>query len=116
MYPNGLSELVDGWTKGFASGAGQTPRGTLFLVVVWMTGLMQPAILWLANGNWIECGAVYLLCAAQVAWFSQLVGAFRWYTALLYPVPLAFFFAVCARSAMRSGRTVHWKGRDIRAD
>lgn len=116
MYPNGLRELVEGWTKGFASGAGQTPRGKLLLVVAWMTGLMQPAIVWLATGNWFQGGALYLLCAVQVAWFSRLVGAFRWYSALLYPVPLAFFFAVFARSAMRSGKWVRWKGRNIRAD
>jgi 4,4'-diaponeurosporenoate glycosyltransferase len=116
MYPNGWRELVDGWTKGFASGAGQTPRGTLFLVVAWMTGLMQPGILWLAEGNWFQSGALYLLGAAQVAWFSRLAGSFRWSTALFYPVPLAFFFAVFARSALRSGRTVQWKGRAIRAD
>ena len=116
MYPNGLRELVEGWTKGFASGAGQTPRGTLLLVVAWLTGLMQPAILWLAAGNGFRLGVLYLLCAAQVTWFSRRVGAFRWYTGLLYPVPLTFFFAVFAYSAMRSGRTVHWKGRDIRAD
>ena len=116
MYPNGLRELVEGWTKGFASGAGQTPRGKLLLVVAWMTGLMQPAILWLTTGHWFQGGALYLLCAAQVAWFGRRVGAFSWGGALLYPVPLAFFFAVFARSATRSGKLVHWKGRDIRAD
>jgi len=29
MYPNGLSELVEGWIKGFASGAGQTEKPML---------------------------------------------------------------------------------------
>jgi len=116
MYPNGLRELIEGWTKGFASGAGQTPRGTLLLVVAWMSGLMLPPILCLATGDWLPWGAVYLLCAAQVVWISRLVGAFRWHTALLYPVPLIFFFAVFARSAMRSGKSVNWKGREIRAD
>jgi len=53
---------------------------------------------------------------AQVAWFGRQIGSFRWYTALLYPVPLLFFFAVFACSAMRSGKAVRWKGRDIRAD
>jgi 4,4'-diaponeurosporenoate glycosyltransferase len=116
MYPNGLGELIQGWTKGFASGAGQTPGGTLLVVVAWMTGLMLPPILCLATGDWLRWGAVYLLCAAQVGWLGRLVGAFRWYTALLYPAPLIFFFAVFARSAIRSGKSVNWKGREIRAD
>ena len=116
MYPNGLRELVDGWTKGFASGAGQTSRGTLFLVVAWMTGLMLAPLGWLATGDGLRWGVLYFLCAAQVAGFSRQVGAFRWYTTALYPLPLVFFFAVFARSAIRSGKAVNWKGREIRAD
>ena len=116
MYPNGLRELIGGWTKGFASGAGQTPRGTMFLIVMWMIGLMLPPLCGLITGDWLRWGAVYLLCAAQVAWFGRQVGAFRWLSSLLYPLPLIFFFAVFARSMARSGRRVSWKGREIRAD
>ncbi|MGD0349132.1 MAG: glycosyltransferase [Verrucomicrobiota bacterium] len=116
MYSNGLRELIEGWTKGFAAGAGQTSRGTLLVVVAWMTGLMLPPISCLATGDWLRWGAVYLLCAAQVGWLGRLVGAFRWYTALLYPAPLIFFFVIFARSAWRAGKAVTWKGREIRAD
>jgi 4,4'-diaponeurosporenoate glycosyltransferase len=113
MYPNGLSELVAGWTKGFASGAGQTPRGKLIGLSVWMSVLMAPAVLM----PWpIWAWAAYAFCAAQVAWAGRRVGAFRWYAALLYPVTLGFFFAVFAKSALRSGKQVTWKGREIRAD
>jgi 4,4'-diaponeurosporenoate glycosyltransferase len=116
MYPNGLRELVEGWTKGFASGAGQTPGGTLFLIVTWMIGLMLAPLGWLVTGDWLSWGAVYGLCAAQVGWFSRKVGGFRWYSALLYPLPLIFFFIVFAWSVLRSGKRVSWKGREIRAD
>lgn len=116
MYPNGLRELIEGWTKGFATGAGQTPCGVLLLVVAWMIGLMFAPIGWAVTGDWLRWGAAYWFCAAQVAWFSRQIGAFRWLTALLYPVPLVFFFAVFARSALRSGKQVTWKGREIRAD
>jgi 4,4'-diaponeurosporenoate glycosyltransferase len=116
MYRNGLRELIGGWTKGFASGAGQTPRGTMFLIVMWMIGLMLPPLFGLVTGDWLQWGTVYLLCASQVVWFGRQVGAFRWFTALLYPVPLIFFFVVFFWSVLRSGRTVTWKGREIRAD
>jgi 4,4'-diaponeurosporenoate glycosyltransferase len=116
MYPNSLRDLGEGWIKGFASGAGQTPRGTLFVIVAWMIGLMLAPLGWLITGDWPRWGALYLACAAQVAWLSGLVGAFRWLTALLYPVPLIFFFVVFFCSVLRSGRTVTWKGRVIRAD
>ena len=113
MYPNGLKELVEGWTKGFSSGARQTPRGKLIGLVLWMIGLMLPVVL-LPVTVWAV--GVYALCAVQVARLSRRVGSFSWYTALLYPVPLCFFFAVFAWSALRSGKQVTWKGREIRAD
>ena len=116
MYPNGLGELIRGWTKGFASGAGQTPRGTLLLVVAWMIGLMLVPLGGVVTGDWLRWGAAYLLCVAQVAWFSRLAGAFRWFSAALYPVPLIFFFVVFAWSTLRSGKRVEWKGREILAD
>ena len=116
MYPNGVRELVDGWTKGFASGAGRPAPGALFTVVAWMIGLMLPPILLLAGGHWLWGGALYLLCAAQVGWIGRLVGTFRWSTALLYPLPLIFFLLVFARSGTRSGRVVSWKGREVPAD
>ena len=116
MYPHGPGELIQGWTKGFASGAGQTPRGTLWLLVLWMIGLMLAPLGGVVTGDWLRWGAAYMLCAVQVAWFSRLAGAFRWFTALLYPVPLLFFFVVFAWSTLRSGKRVQWKGREILAD
>lgn len=116
MYPGGLGELVAGWVKGFASGAGQTPRGTLCLMVAWMSALATVPTAWLMGGEPLAFGSLYLLCAAQVAWFGRRVGAFRWYAALLYPVPLGFFFVVFAWSSLRAGKAVTWKGREIHAD
>jgi 4,4'-diaponeurosporenoate glycosyltransferase len=113
MYPHGLAELVEGWTKGFASGAGHTPKPLLLLIVAWLTGMMLP-VGNLALSVW--AGLIYLLFALQIGIMLQRVGAFRWYTALLYPVPLVFYFAVFAWSMLRSGRRVTWKGRTIHAD
>jgi 4,4'-diaponeurosporenoate glycosyltransferase len=86
------------------------------LSVAWMSGLMMPPLLAAITGNWLLWSMVYLLAAVQVAWLGGRVGSFRWYTALLYPVPLVFFFALFGRSAWRSGKTVSWKGREVRAD
>ena len=113
MYPNGLSELVEGWTKGFASGAARTPGPLLLLIVAWLTGMMLPL-------GWLPFSApaalVYLVFAAQLAIIFRQVGSFRWYAALLYPVPLVFFFVTFAVSVQRSRRQVTWKGRTIHAD
>lgn len=113
MYPNGLHELIEGWTKGFAAGAGQTPRPRLLLIVAWLSALVM-AVFLLSFG--LIGMSMYLLCAVQLHWLLRRVGAFRWYTAMLYPVPLLFYFIVFTRSALRSGKPVTWKGRAIHAD
>jgi 4,4'-diaponeurosporenoate glycosyltransferase len=115
MYPGGVLELIEGWTKGFSSGAGQTPRSVLLLVVAWMCGLMFALLGFLMSSGAWNWAAAYLLCAGQVAWLGRQIGSFRWWTALLYPVPLVFFFVVFTRSVLRSGKQVSWKGRTIRA-
>jgi len=113
MYPMGLRELVAGWIKGFASGAGRTSPGKLVALVLWMSVLILPVSRWpLRSWSWV----LYALCVVQVAWISRKVGSFRWYAAVLYPIPLCFFFVVFAMSVMRSGKPVIWKGREIRAD
>jgi 4,4'-diaponeurosporenoate glycosyltransferase len=88
----------------------------MLVIVAWISGLLLAPLGGLLTGDWLRWGAVYLLCAAQVAWFSRQVGAFRWSSALLYPLPLLFFFGVFAWSVARSGKQVSWKGREIRAD
>ena len=116
MYPGGLRELIQGWLKGFAAGAGKTPPMVLILVSLWMSGLAMAPLGWAISGDYFRWGAVYLLCAIQVRCLSRFIGTFRWYSALLYPVPLMFFFVVFACSVLKSGKTVYWKGRNIRAN
>lgn len=113
MYPDGPQGMIAGWTKGFASGAAQTPWLIMVLIVVWMGGLLLGPFL-LATG-WLGC-AIYLLFAAQLYVLWQRIGAFYWYTALLFPIPLVFYFLVFAWAVLRSGKTVSWKGRKIHAD
>ena len=118
MYPTGWRELVDGWTKGFASGASQTPLPILLLVVAWMIGLMTVLLGLAFAGQPLFWLGVYALCVAQVSWLLRRVGTFHWLTAVLYPVPLIFYFVVFTRSVLRrrDQQTVAWKGRRIRAD
>ncbi len=117
MYAQGWAELVEGWTKGFASGAGQTPRPILMLVIAWTTGLVCAPLGLCFAGHRLLWLLLYALCALQVAWLLRRVGSFRWGLALLYPAPLLFFFGLFTRSLWRAGRRqeVTWKGRQIRA-
>ena len=38
MYPNGMRELVDGWSKGFATGAVKTYIPVLLAIIAWVGG------------------------------------------------------------------------------
>jgi 4,4'-diaponeurosporenoate glycosyltransferase len=118
MYPLGWRELIEGWTKGFASGAGQTPVPILLLVILWMIGLMLPLVGLAFTSEPFRWLAVYLLGVMQVGWMLGRVGSFSWLTALFYPVPLIFYFVVFTRSVRRARgkQAVTWKGREIRAD
>jgi 4,4'-diaponeurosporenoate glycosyltransferase len=116
MYPEGWRQLVAGWTKGFASGAGQTPLPILLLIIAWLGGLFFAPIGVVIGGAPLLWLAVYGLCAAQVAWLLRRAGTFHWSAAIFYPGLILFFFAVFTRSVFRSGKTVSWKGRNIRAD
>jgi 4,4'-diaponeurosporenoate glycosyltransferase len=117
MYPLDWREMMDGWIKGFAAGAGKTPLPLLLLVIAWMSGLIM------ATGNLLfaKYSPVYLFVyaayAAQIAWLLRRVGTFHWLTAILFPGPLIFYFVIFTRSLWRSLRKqpVDWKGRKIHA-
>lgn len=112
MYPDGLGQLIEGWTKSFASGAAQTSRVLLLLIVMWIVGMVLcPYVL---TQGWAGL-AMYLVYAAQLHLLLSRIGAFRWYTALFYPLPLVFYFVVFTLSVLGSRTQVTWKGRTIRA-
>jgi len=121
MYPNGLRDLIDGWSKGFATGAAKTYLPILIAVVLWIGGGISatryaveaissakplPALAW---------GASYFGYCAQVYWMLFRIGTFKVYTALLYPISLLFFILVFLYSAFLIfiRRRVRWKGATL---
>jgi 4,4'-diaponeurosporenoate glycosyltransferase len=113
MYPGGVKELVGGWSRGFASGAGATPLPILALVIVWLIGSMLAASELIRLR--VDGVITYLLYVAQFFWLLRQIGSFNLLTAIFYPVPLIFFFIVFGLSLVRR-RTATWKGRTILAD
>ena len=121
MYGGGLRQLVEGWSKNFAAGAGSARPLTLLLVVAWVSGCIGAA--WYAAAALAGRGPVplgpalvaYAAYAAQVWWMLRRIGRFRWWAAAAYVVPLAFFVAVFARSLFLTHvrREVTWRGRAV---
>jgi 4,4'-diaponeurosporenoate glycosyltransferase len=121
MYPDGVRQLIEGWSKNVATGAGSVPFGRLLCIGWWITCLLMTTKLLIEAvtarpGSSVPL-AIVAAAAFAVQWAAMLrpLGAFGWATALLFPIPLAVFVAVFARSAYLTvvRRRVAWRGRSI---
>jgi cellulose synthase/poly-beta-1,6-N-acetylglucosamine synthase-like glycosyltransferase len=123
MYPEGLGAFVRGWRRNFregltAAGAG----GVLEMVAVigWLLGVplaaLSAAPTALIHGQvelfapWV---AVYLATVVEIGRRQRDLGAFPWWSALLYPVFAGMFVLVSALAVIERlrGAPVIWRGR-----
>lgn len=120
MFPGGFRDLVAGWSKGFVSGAGNTPRGAMVGISSWLSGLIMITIA-LALIPFADLyqrlfiGKLYLLGVIQCLHVFRHTGNFSPLNALLFPVTLFFYQFVFFRALRRkkAGAKVSWKGRDV---
>ena len=120
MYPGGFRQLVEGWTKNFATGAGTVPVVRTLLVAWWITGMLV-TIQWLietaagAGPGWPVVVLGYAAVVGQLWHFFARLGDFGLRWALAYPVLLATFVGVFVRSLYRTliRRSVTWRGRTV---
>lgn len=113
MYPLGLAQLVEGFTKNFALAAGAVGLATTVLITLWLAALSAPVVL--AAAAPAPAAICYAAAAAQMGAHLRRLGSFGARTAVLYPLAVAVFIAVFARSVAATlilGR-VRWKGRAV---
>jgi 4,4'-diaponeurosporenoate glycosyltransferase len=117
MFPHGFAQLCESWEKGFAAGAGDTSPVVLFLSIYWLFAAALVFLLLLFGIGMSRSAAciLYLAFAFQLAWLSRKIGSYRLITAILYPLPLFFYFIIFGRSAWlkRFRRAGKWKGRQL---
>lgn len=121
MYPDGVRQLVEGWSKNFASGAGATSRLRLALVVLWVVALLSAVrmlvdgLLGAGPGTVALGGSLTAASVVQQRVMLRQVGTFGWPSAVGYPLMLGVFLAVFARSLWLTAvrREVVWRGRAI---
>ena len=122
MYPAGLKDLTNGWTKAFASGAGRTPFFILLNIILWVSAgfvITIAAIRSLLLDNFILLWAVfYFAYSLQLFWMLKRIGSFRIFSAIFYPVHLLFYTIVFFRSLYYqiSGKKIKWKSREVKAE
>lgn len=117
MYPNGIGELVHGWSKAFSQGAARSGFWNVLLVAAWISGQMVALVAMLyalITGELPLSPAVALFClyALQIRWVLKRLGCFGRAAWMLFPVPLFFFLALFGYS-LSAGNKASWKGRSI---
>jgi 4,4'-diaponeurosporenoate glycosyltransferase len=114
MYPDGLGQLVEGWTKNLAGGAGRAPLLPTVGVVLWVAALAALSVeAMLRPSVWVALA--WALGVGQIWWLARRAGTFSPWAALLFPIPLWAFVALFLRSAWHRvvRRRVRWRGRAI---
>jgi hypothetical protein len=124
MYPAGLRQLVEGWTKNIAAGAGSIGPLALVGSVGWVAACAAVAsdgigdvAEWAGGRGSAPAGALaaWAVVAAQLRWMLRRIGSFRWWAAAAFPVPLLAFLVIFARSSVLTvvRREVTWRDRRI---
>jgi 4,4'-diaponeurosporenoate glycosyltransferase len=122
LYGGGLGDLVQGWSKNFASGAGSTPPVRFLLVFAWVVGVgtaaqapVREAVA--AIAGWSGPGIVlwigFVAFVIQLAVQLRPLGNYSW-APVLFPIPLLAWFVIFFRSIVVTARgRVRWKGRSV---
>jgi 4,4'-diaponeurosporenoate glycosyltransferase len=121
MYPAGLAQLVEGWSKNMASGSATISRVRLLISLLWVSGAVgsatQLVLLGFGASTWgtTDVLAAWLVFAVQFGVMLRQLGNFGWLTAAAYPVMVTTFVLVFFRSLWLTvvRRQVRWRGRDI---
>ena len=121
MYPDGVRQLVEGWTKNLASGAGAVDPVAALIAAWWVTaciGLTAMAFRAFVTGDMTSALvglASWVTVAGALRWVWRRVGSFGWAAAMLHPIPTIAFVILFVRSAWATTvrRRVRWSGRPI---
>ena len=124
MYPDGVRQLVDGWTKSLAAGAGAVSALAVMATAWWVTSCLAFGLRGIdalvhagsvTGRDAAVAAAGWLAVTAELRWMLRRVGSFSWATAILHPVPMAAFVVLFGRSMWLTfvRRRVRWRGRDV---
>jgi 4,4'-diaponeurosporenoate glycosyltransferase len=128
-YPGGIRQLAAGWTKNISSGASAAAPGPMLGTVLWVCAhhavavgavlaLVEALTGWGASQTyghpalWV---VAWVVIACQLRSILRRIGSFRWWTWVLFPVPLLAFDLLFAASAALTvvRRSVRWRGREV---
>ena len=122
MYPDGISQLFEGWSKNFGSGAKSTNPAILLMIILWVTGGFSSTIMlikYVISFNLIFniiTTALYIVYMLQIIWLAKKVGKFSIFTFVIFAIHHLFFTITFLWSFVQTNilRRVFWKGRKIK--
>ncbi|NMC26794.1 MAG: glycosyltransferase [Syntrophomonadaceae bacterium] len=122
MYPDGLAQLIEGWTKNFGTAASSTHPLIFAMIIAWISGGFSTLTLLLygirdSSLLWISAGILaYMFYALQLLWLARKVGNFHPMLFTVFPVLLGFFTLIFLKSFYQTKvlRTVSWRGRQVK--
>jgi 4,4'-diaponeurosporenoate glycosyltransferase len=125
MYPSGVRQLVEGWTKNIAAGAGATDIAGLIAGVMFVAACAASAaaacnlVLRVGSADRpaiVAAVATWAAVAIVVRSILWRIGSFRWATAIVHPVATGAFILIFVRSLWSTvvRRQVRWRGRVVR--
>jgi 4,4'-diaponeurosporenoate glycosyltransferase len=117
MFPEGFSQLWEGWIKAFANGASATELRVLVLVICWLSSLAATFLLLAFASEIVRISSAFIYAGfvLQLWWFARQIGTYHPACCILYPVPLLFFFGLFSASSLRRifRLQVTWRGRQL---
>ncbi|GGI43994.1 glycosyl transferase [Paenibacillus marchantiophytorum] len=118
MYPQGLKSQIQGFGKGAVLGTSKLRAGTVFLVALWVIGLLisESFFLFLHTSWWLPLFIGYLLYIVQIFYFVKYVGVFGVIMPILHVLSTLFFIFVMLYSIYQVVFLGHvaWKGRQVK--
>ncbi|MER2064009.1 MAG: glycosyltransferase family 2 protein [Alkalibacterium sp.] len=122
MYPEGLFQLIQGWTKSFTYGAKVTDSVVMSSIILWVMStylILMGLVISLIRMDMIFLFfflAVYFLHALQFRWLMNKVGRFPWWTMLLSPIYVSTFLLLYLWAVIQVYvlRKVRWRGREYK--
>ncbi len=113
MFPEGISQLVEGWTKAFVRGSASVETTILLRTIVWIFSLMT--IIVIAPFFPAMSLAIYLFATLHLFWIRNKIGNFSVFHLLGWPVLLLFYQYLFFNALVLKKRkkAIKWKGRSV---
>lgn len=121
MYSKSIKEVIEGWSKNFASGSFSIKRWLLIFIVWWIGYLILVPTLFvwsvLLSGSQdiLILGGLYIFSVLFLYRGARSVGAYPLYICFVYPIYLLAFQIIYLYSIIGTYllKTTTWKGRKL---